>query len=76
MSTNVDQAFLYVLGIFKGGFGLFNAYLVVFGLFLPKTEEKNYRYLFLLVLKNISKKKNLNVNKGGKGGWSSKVDNN
>ena len=31
---------LYVLGLFEGSFGLFNAYLVVFGLFLPKTEEK------------------------------------
>ena len=25
---------------FEGSFDLFNAYLVVFGLFLPKTEEK------------------------------------
>ena len=31
---------MYVVGLFKGSFGLFNAYLVVFGLFLPKTEEK------------------------------------
>ena len=31
--------FLVVLGLFKGSFDLFNAYLVVFGLFLPKTEE-------------------------------------
>ena len=32
--------FLYVLGLFEASFGLFNAYLVVFGLFLPKTEEE------------------------------------
>ena len=32
--------FLYVLGIYKGNFGLLNAYMVVFGLFLTKTEEK------------------------------------
>ena len=25
--------------LFRGIFGLFNAYLVVFGLFLPKTED-------------------------------------
>ena len=31
--------FLYVLGLFKGSFGRFNAYLVVFGIFLPKTED-------------------------------------
>ena len=31
----------YVLGLFKGSFGLFNAYWVVFGLYLYKTEEKN-----------------------------------
>ena len=30
---------MYVLGRFKGSFGLFNAYWAVFGLFLPKTEE-------------------------------------
>ena len=35
------RIFVYVLGFFKGSFGLFNAYLVLFGLFLPKTEEKN-----------------------------------
>ena len=31
---------MYVLGLVKGSFDLFNAYLVVFGLILPKTEEK------------------------------------
>ena len=36
---NVDNDFLYVLGLFKGIFGLFNAYLVVFGIFLPKTVD-------------------------------------
>ena len=37
-SDNVDTDFLYVLGLFKGSFGLFIAYLVVFGLFVPNTE--------------------------------------
>ena len=31
---------MYVLGLFEGSFGHFNAYLVVFELFLTKTEEK------------------------------------
>ena len=35
-SINVDKDFC----IFKGSFGLFDAYLVVFGLFIPKTEKK------------------------------------
>ena len=35
------KGFLYVLGPFKGSFGRFNAYLVVIGLFLPKTEKNN-----------------------------------
>ena len=30
------------LGLFKSSFGLCNVYLVVFGLFLPKTDEKNH----------------------------------
>ena len=34
---------MYVLGLFKGSFGLFNEYLVVFGLFLPKTEETKFK---------------------------------
>ena len=38
-SDNVDTDFVYVLGLFKGSFGLFNAYLVVFCLFLPKKED-------------------------------------
>jgi hypothetical protein len=33
------KGFLYVLGLFEGSFGLFYAYLVVIGLFLPKTEK-------------------------------------
>ena len=36
----IFAAFLYVWGLFKGSFCLFNAYLVVFGLLLPKTKEK------------------------------------
>ena len=28
------------IGLSLVSFGLFNAYLIVFGLFLPKTEEK------------------------------------
>ena len=30
--------FLYVLGFFEGSFVLFNAYLVLFNLFLPKQK--------------------------------------
>ena len=33
--------FVFLLGLFEGSFGLFNAYLVVYGKFLPKTEEAN-----------------------------------
>ena len=36
---NVDKDF-WVFRPFLGQFSLFNAYLVVFGQFLPKTEEK------------------------------------
>ena len=43
-STNVDRVFfLYFLGLFKGSLGFVNAYLVVFGLFLPKREEKKLK---------------------------------
>ena len=38
-SDNVDKDFLYILNLFKGSVGPLNAYLVVFGLILPKTEE-------------------------------------
>ena len=31
--------FLYLLGLFRGSKGHFNAYSVVFGLFQPKTED-------------------------------------
>ena len=34
---------LYVFGLLKGSFVLFNAYLEVFGLLLPKTEEKDLK---------------------------------
>ena len=34
------RIFLGILGFFKGSFDIFNAYLVVFGLFLTKTEKK------------------------------------
>ena len=37
---NVDKDFLYILGLFKVSFCFFNAYLVVFGLLLQKTEKK------------------------------------
>ena len=43
---------MYVLGLFEGSFGLFNAYLVVFGLFLPKTEEKKLK---IPIVNNFSK---------------------
>ena len=35
-ADNVNNVF----GLFKGSFGLSNSYLVVFGLYLPKTEGK------------------------------------
>ena len=31
---------MYVLGLLKGSFGFYNAYLVAIGLLLPKTEKK------------------------------------
>ena len=57
---------MYVLGILKVLIDLYNAYLVVFGLFLLKTEKK-----FKIPIVNIHKKniiKNINVDKGGRGG--------
>ena len=39
-SDNVDKDFF--CGLFKGSFGLFNAYFVLFGLFLPKTNFCKY----------------------------------
>ena len=39
-SDNVDKDFLHVLQLFNTSFGLFNAYLVVFDLILPKKAEK------------------------------------
>ena len=60
---------LYFLSLFKGSFGLFNAYLIVIGLFLPRTEDK----------KNIVLKINIffrNVDKGWRGWGSADVDNN
>ena len=62
----------YVLGLFKGIFGLFNAYLVVFGLFLPKTEEKNLKIPTEKNLKNIIKIRNVDM--GGREGGSADVD--
>ena len=35
------RSILFVMP-YKGSFSLFDQYLVVFGLFLPKTEEQNY----------------------------------
>ena len=67
---------MYVLGLFKSSFGLFNAYLVVFGLFLPKRKEKKE----IPIVKNEEEKYILkigNVDKGGRGvGRSGDVDNN
>ena len=40
-SDNVDRDFFVFVTPFKGSFGLFNKYLVVLGLFLPKTVESN-----------------------------------
>ena len=36
-----EKVFLYFCCLFMSSVGLSNAYLVVFGLFLPKTEEKH-----------------------------------
>ena len=36
---------IFIFGLFKGSVGLFNAYLVVFGLFIPKTEKNHLKYL-------------------------------
>ena len=47
--------FLYVLGLFKDIFGLFNLYSVVFGLFLPKTEGKIRKYLQKIIFKKNNK---------------------
>ena len=57
---------MYVLGLLRPFFFcLFNAYLVVFGLFLPKTEEKNKKkYLQKIIKKNIIK--NQIEDKGGR----------
>ena len=62
---------MYVLGLFEGSFGLFNAYFVVFGLFLPKTEvklkipKKNYLKKYIIKIPNVDE-----------GGGSVNVDNN
>ena len=54
--------------LFSNMLNQFGPYLVVFGVFLPKTEEKNYKYLYQKLLKKIYIIKNLNVDKGGRGG--------
>ena len=43
---------MYVLGLFEGSFGLLNAYLVVFGLFLPEKEKKKLK---LPIVNNFTK---------------------
>ena len=66
---------MYVLGLFKGIFGLLNTYFVVVGLFLPNTEEINLKKK-LPTENNLKKyfKKTWNMDKGGRGGVS-RVDN-
>ena len=40
-SDNVDKDFFFLIyGLFKGTFDILKSYLVVFGLFLTKTEAK------------------------------------
>ena len=43
----MDEIFVVVVFLrpFKDSFVISKAYLVVFGLFLPKTEEKNKKHL-------------------------------
>ena len=51
-----------------GSFGFFNAYLVAFGLFLPKTEEKKRKKYPLKILKKILLKLEMWIRAGGGGG--------
>ena len=55
---------------FKGRLGLFNAYLVVFVIFLPKKEEEK-NLLYIIKKKYIIKIGNLD--KGGRGGGSANL---
>ena len=48
-----------------GNVGLFNAYFIVLGLFLPKTDEKRLKYIYIYIFFFI--KINRNVDKGGRG---------
>ena len=43
-SDDMDKDLLHFKGLFKGSFGIFKAYLVVFGLFLPKKKINHYHY--------------------------------
>ena len=68
---------MYVICLFKGSFGLFNAYLILFDQFLPKTEDKkipiiNSLKIYIYIIKTQ------NVDKNGRvvGGGSANVDNN
>ena len=39
MSHNVDKIFFWFLGLCKGSFELFNAYLILYGLFVSKAVD-------------------------------------
>ena len=62
------------MGLFKGSFGLFNAFLVLFGLFLPKTDFFFFKYQQKIVYIYIIKKIKMWIMAGG-GGESADVDN-
>ena len=56
----------------KYSFALFNAYLVVFGLFLPKTDDKSKKIPLENNLKKYNKKFEMWIRLGG--GGSASVD--
>ena len=70
----MDRIFCNLRGFFYVSFGNLKTYLVVFGLFLTKTEE-NKLNTYSKSFKKYSKKIKMWIRVGG-GGWSADVDNN
>ena len=67
----MDKDFCMFQAFLRAVLAFFMAYLVVFGLFLLKTEEeKNETYLYYIIFKNIIKSRN--VDKGGREGGVSR----